>query len=438
MQQTIEDALRGLDGEVESSEEVLASFADDFSRSSHRAAPLAVFRPRTAEAVSELMVLARRHGVRVTVRGQGHTTGGQSLAPGGIVLDTRGLHGVWELSEGAVWVGAGTLWSELVHETLSSSLMPPVLTGYLGLSVGGTLSVGGIGLRSYRYGAQTDNVLELEVVTGAGEHFVCSPDRHADLFDACRAGLGQFGTICAARLRLVEAPARVHAYDLLYTDPQVCLREQERLMQQGRFAEVGSMVVPHEGRWAYLLQLAFDGGPDSDGAGELLDDLPPPDGGCETMALSCREFVDRVEAKANAMKDAGLWAAPHPWTSFFLPASRMPDFVEELTVAMQVDDLGYGSIGLYPLRRGPFRTPGLRLPSDELFYLLAILPNAFPPSPERTAKLVELGRAFYRRCIDMGGTLYPIGLCPNEGWRLEAHPRRRELDPGGVLAPGLG
>lgn len=40
---------------------------------------------------------------------------------------------------------------------------------FIELSIGGTLSLGGIGSQSFRFGPQVDNVLELQVVTGAGD-----------------------------------------------------------------------------------------------------------------------------------------------------------------------------------------------------------------------------------------------------------------------------
>ena len=58
--------------------------------------------------------------------------------------------------------------------TLPRGLTPPVLTDYLNLSVGGTLAVGGVGATTPRYGLQSDNVLEIDVVTGRGEVLTCS------------------------------------------------------------------------------------------------------------------------------------------------------------------------------------------------------------------------------------------------------------------------
>jgi cytokinin dehydrogenase len=83
--------------------------------------------------------------------------------------------------------GAGATWSGVLAATLPFGLTPPVLADYLRLSVGGTLTVGGVGAMTARHGLQADNVLELDVVTGRGDLLTCSPERHPDLFDAVRA-----------------------------------------------------------------------------------------------------------------------------------------------------------------------------------------------------------------------------------------------------------
>lgn len=42
------------------------------------------------------------------------------------------------------------------------------------LTAGGTLSVGGFGNTTYRYGAQVDNVEEIDVFAGNGDIVTCS------------------------------------------------------------------------------------------------------------------------------------------------------------------------------------------------------------------------------------------------------------------------
>ena len=60
--------------------------------------------------------------------------------------------------------------------------MPPVLTNNLSVTVGGTLSIAGIGVASFRYGAQADNVEELEVATVDGDVHRCSRPENPELF----------------------------------------------------------------------------------------------------------------------------------------------------------------------------------------------------------------------------------------------------------------
>ena len=74
---------------------------------------------------------------------------------------------------------AGIKWRALVEHLAPQRLSPPVLTNNLDVTVGGTLSMGGLGVASWRYGTQADNCLELEVVTGTGEIVRCSDERES-------------------------------------------------------------------------------------------------------------------------------------------------------------------------------------------------------------------------------------------------------------------
>jgi FAD/FMN-containing dehydrogenase len=71
----------------------------------------------------------------------------------------------------------------------------PVLPAYELLSVAGTLSVGGYGERSVRYGSQIHHVKRLKLVLANGRSLWCSPQENADLFRFSLAGLGQVGVI---------------------------------------------------------------------------------------------------------------------------------------------------------------------------------------------------------------------------------------------------
>lgn len=63
-----------------------------------------------------------------------------------------------------VWVGE--LWIDVLNYMLRYGLAPKSWTDYLYLSVGGTLSNGGISGQAFNHGSQISNVYELDVITG--------------------------------------------------------------------------------------------------------------------------------------------------------------------------------------------------------------------------------------------------------------------------------
>ncbi len=128
------------------------------------------------------------------------------------MTDTSTLNQIHEVNGEDALVDAGVSWLELVQAAAPLNLSPPTLTDYLGLRVGGTLSVGGIGGQAALSGLQVDNALELEVVTGRGDRLTFSRRRRPVLFRAVLAGLGQCAVIVRARLRLRPVPPRVRTY----------------------------------------------------------------------------------------------------------------------------------------------------------------------------------------------------------------------------------
>ena len=175
--------------------------------------PASVVRPASVDDVA-LVVRQAAESPYLTVapRGNGHSIYGQASAPGGIVLELRSMAAL-ELLPGpvpAVRAGAGALWAEVLRFCVAhQGLAPRSWTDYLGLTVGGTLSGGGIGGQAFRFGPQTSNVLEIELVTGRGDIVVCSETQNLDLFFAALGGLGQFGVITRATIPLQPAPKMV-------------------------------------------------------------------------------------------------------------------------------------------------------------------------------------------------------------------------------------
>ena len=140
----------------------------DFGRMIRRM-PGAVATPGSPEEVSGIVRSCARSEVPLTIRGGGHSQGGQSLSDGGMVLDTMRLDRIQPLEGELVRAQAGAQWGKVLDALRGTRLLPPVMADIAEVSVGGTLSAGGLGTTSHRYGMQIVHVEQLEVVTGVGE-----------------------------------------------------------------------------------------------------------------------------------------------------------------------------------------------------------------------------------------------------------------------------
>jgi FAD/FMN-containing dehydrogenase len=411
--------------------------------------PLAALSAGSVADVARAVCLARAAGLRVAARGRGHTTFGQAQAENGLVVEMSALDAILRIESDRVQVEAGATWSALLAATLSRSLMPPVLTDYLDLTVGGTLSVGGLGGASHRHGAQVDHVLELVVVTGTGELETCSPARLPELFFAALAGLGQCGIIVNARLRLVPAPAMARVYNLLYRDPSSLLGDLRRLVVEDRFDHLAAYLLPAPGGgWAAALEAArYAASPAGLDDAQHLAGLGHHTGQVQVRDYAFAAFAGRLAEQAALLRRRGEWERPHPWFDAFVPGSDIEAFVEEVLATLTHTDLGPSfPLLLYPVRTDCFTRPLLRLPSEEFACLFDLLRTA-PTEPRAVEGMLARNRRLFERNRDGGGTYYPVGAVPlsPEDWRRhfgvawEAFAAAKQrFDPGSVLTPGPG
>ncbi|MBO2457799.1 FAD-binding protein [Actinomadura violacea] len=353
--------------------------------------PARVVRPRSADDVAEALREALARRLDAVPRGCGHSTFGQSLT-GGISLDMRGIAGVEDVASGHAVAGAGTTWREVLAATLPHRRVPPVLTDFLDVTVGGTISAGGVGGTSHLHGTQADNVLALDVVTG-GRVVTCSPRVRAGLFDAVRGGLGRHGVITGATLRLVPAPERVLACTIPCRDADDLLRTQCGVAAD----DVSGRAKPSQDGWRYEVKAT------------LYRDGPVPPGTTETEEPPFLAFADRMRPDVEELVALGEWARPHPWAMVFLPRDRAADVIEATLKEMTPHDLGLsGVILVKALRIG--HVPMLAAPPDPV--LFSVLKTASPgcaPVPD----MLAANRALLDRARAAGGTEYGVGAIPD-------------------------
>ena len=171
--------------------------------------PLAVLKPASVSDVMKALRYANETGLKVSVRGQGHSRWGQTLAADGILIDSSTLNAVAISDAGVAEAQTGAQWYMVVEPALQRGLVPPTLGTCLKLSVGGILNVGGYSNSSHLHGGIVDQVLELEVVTGDGRLIECSPRRNGELFDMTLGGMGNIAMMTRAKVRLMPAPEHV-------------------------------------------------------------------------------------------------------------------------------------------------------------------------------------------------------------------------------------
>jgi cytokinin dehydrogenase len=439
-------------GQLVTDPTALAEASDDYGHIVHRR-PLAVLLPGSVRDVAAVVRYANRHRLTVAMRGRGHATFGQAQADAGIVIDSRTLAAIHRISPAGAVVDAGVQWLDLLQATLEHGLTPPVLTDYLELSVGGTLSVGGIGGTTHQHGLQVDNVVELLVVTGDGKLRRCSPTRDRFLFQAVLGGLGQVAIIVRATIRLVPAPSTARVYQLSYSDAATFTSDQRRVVAERRFSYLeGQVVDAEDGTWSFLLEAAaYYTPPAVPDDAALLHGLTPDVGGVVVDDLPYFDWINRLAPVVELLKQLGLWDLPHPWFNVFLPATRTVGYVEEVLADLTLDDTGQGPILLYPFGADRVTQPFVQLPAERIAFLFAILRTAIPPADAPVDGVVQReladNRALFERARAIGGKQYPVGSIPfsHADWVAHFGPdypaflaAKSRFDPRRVLTPGQG
>lgn len=400
-----------LDGELVFEGPAIDEAADDFGHII-REVPRAVLRPGSVRDVQRVIRFANRFGIGVSMRGQGHSTHGQSQAEAGVVIDSRLLASIESISEGAAVVGPGVRWVDLLEAALEQGLTPPVLTDFIELSVGGTLSNGGIGGATHRHGLQVNNVLELEVVTGEGRLVTCSPERRPALFDAVLGGLGQLAIIVRATLRLIPAPSNARVYQLFYTSIADFTRDQRLAAQSERFDFLEGQALPQpDGTFQFMLEAAaYYTPPEAPDDAALLAGFSPLAGASVIQEQTYFGWANRLAPLMAELRATGAFDLPHPWFDVFLPDAGSDEYLEQVFADLLPSDVN-GPILLYAFQRSKVTGSIVALPDTGIAFLFDIL-RFSPPDPAVVAAHVAANRALFEQARALGAKKYPIGSIP--------------------------
>ncbi|KAJ6336222.1 hypothetical protein OIU78_012754 [Salix suchowensis] len=489
--------LLGVDGQLSVDPFEVETASLDFGLLT-RVEPMAVLHPGSADDIARLVRAAyiSSHGFTVSARGHGHSINGQAQTSNGVVIEmsggSRGSRlGLRKLDkpqvsvkEKHVEVWGGELWIDVLRSTLEHGLAPKSWTDYLYLSVGGTLSNGGISGQAFNHGPQISNVYELDVVTGKGEILTCSEEKNSDLFHAVLGGLGQFGIITRARIALEPAPQRVRWIRVLYSNFSTFTRDQEHLISlhgnptSRKFDYVEGFVIVDEGlinNWrssffsprnpVKISSIAGNGGVlycleitknyDESTAGTIDQEVEALMKGLNfipssvfTTDLPYIDFLDRVHKAELKLRAKGLWEVPHPWLNLFVPKSRMADLDRGVFKGILGNNKTSGPILIYPMNKSKWdQRSSAVTPDEDVFYLVALLRSALDNGEETQSLeyLTNQNHKILRFCDDAGIKVkqYLPHYTTQEEWMDhfgdkwdQFYRRKMEFDPRHLLATG--
>ena len=438
--------------------------------------PAAVLRPGSVTDIEKMVAFSAARGIKVAPRGAHHTTYGQGLVDNGLIIEMESLNTIHSIGPSGADVDSGVLWRTLVEQANTQGLRVAGLTGYLGLTIGGVLSVGGAS-ENYKEGGIVDRVQQVEVVTGTGARLLCSPAQNADLFNAVLAGLGQCGIITRVWLDLLPAPQRIRWYQLSYTSNAAFFKDLRLLANRGEMDALFGLWQPIGTSLTYQLQAMkyYDSTAPDDktllrglsyvGAPVLPLPVPAVLPLPVAPAYFDQTYLDNVklfdQAIENIYKPLGWDHVKKPWFDVWLPDSTVEQYLGEVIPSLTPEDWSPTSfILLFIHKRSAFQRPFFRVPDDpQWVYLFDILNDStlndpaallgvnlpINLNPNFVQDMLTRNRRLFEKARSMGGTRYPIGSIEfsQSDWQQQYGPQwstflnyKKRFDPQNILTPG--
>ena len=246
-------ARQGLRDVLDTSALARALYSTDASL--YRVVPQAVARPRTTDELAEVLAAARAVGMPITTRGAGTSCAGNAVGPGLVVDTSRHLNRIVSLDPEArtAVVQPGVVQALLTKAGAAHGLrFGPDPSTHTRCTIGGMIGNNACGPRALGYGRSADNVVALDVITGAGEQLCLDATTTRDS-----------STTLAALARVVDADLGTVRTEFGRFGRQVSGYSLEHLLPENRF-DVARFLAGTEGTLAVITEATV----------RLVDDPP--------------------------------------------------------------------------------------------------------------------------------------------------------------------
>ncbi len=211
------------DAYVFADEESLNNYAHDETENLHFL-PDIVIKPRTAEEISQIMVVCNEHKIPVTPRGAGTGLSGGALPHlGGVLLSMERMNSIIEIDERNLQVTTepGVITEVLQNAVKEKGLFyPPDPSSRGSCFIGGNIAENSGGPKAVKYGVVKDYVLNLQIVLPTGEIMWTGANvlKNSTGYNLTQLIVGSEGTLAIVTkivLKLLPHPK----YDLLMLVP---------------------------------------------------------------------------------------------------------------------------------------------------------------------------------------------------------------------------
>ena len=211
--------------------------------------PKEVYFPKSVDELKIIVAKLYRENKNFTIRNTGHSVNGQTLTSE-YQINLSYLKNIeFNKEKLEVKVLAGDTWDDIFKKINFPKYSLAVFPNNPGqkIQIGGTLSVGGIGPFSFKYGGLWDQVIKIKLITPKGEEIECDYEKNTDYFKYAVAGFGKIGIITEITLKVIPSQTKISILEVLNFSDKGYFENIEKILFDTRI--VGISGISKGGSW---------------------------------------------------------------------------------------------------------------------------------------------------------------------------------------------
>jgi len=382
----------------------------EYDATIERGLPEAVVLPDNAHQVAEVVRIARRHGVPVTARGAGTgLSGGAIPYDGGIVIVTSRMNRILEVDpeDRIAVVEPGVINLDVSRAVARHGLYyAPDPSSQKVCTIGGNVAENAGGPHCLRYGTTTNHVLGLEIVTPEGDLVWLggkTPDPPG--YDLTGLVVGSEGTLCIVTkviLRLMDPPQSTVTLLAIFDEVDQASRAVSAIIGQGIVPAALEMM---DRNTMQAVEEAVHAGYPPDAGAVLLIEV-------DGLEEETREQADPIRAICEELgaRELRIGFSVEDRERLWAGRKGALGALGRLAPSYHILD------GVVPRTKLPAVLRGVYEACDRFGFRVAnvfhagdgnLHPNVMFDErvPGATQRVLELGAAIMRLCVEAGGTI---------------------------------